>query len=168
MIKLDDLFQSTHPAGGATSSSSFSFFIVIFQSTHPAGGATACFTKLFKPSTNFNPRTPRGVRPGDLCRRAVLSNFNPRTPRGVRPVQQYQIEDLKKISIHAPRGGCDPALTSKVRGSCCISIHAPRGGCDSFQHLVKSAKRYFNPRTPRGVRQGNYLMHGKQRCTRGN
>ena len=34
---------------------------------------------------DFNPRTPRGVRPSSVCwRLPTLKYFNPRTPRGVR------------------------------------------------------------------------------------
>ena len=33
-----------------------------------------------------------------------------------------------------------------------ISIHAPREGCDGFGTGDVSGWRYFNPRTPRGVR----------------
>ena len=78
----------------------------IFQSTHPARGATWCwlfgwrsaYISIhapregcdFQPGINepaaeyFNPRTPRGVRlqPGIRC--FPQFDFNPRTPRGVR------------------------------------------------------------------------------------
>ena len=110
------------------------------------------------PCTHFNPRTPGGVRPGDLDKR----------------VQRYV------ISIHAPRVGCDADIkttarihtefqsthpgwgatidpTDKLRGGIFqsthpgwgatidgphgwenheISIHAPRVGCDLFDARV--------------------------------
>ena len=82
-----------------------------------------------------------------------------------------------RISIHAPREGCDD-LRSGFFGLNTISIHAPREGCDPvfanigeqpilFQstHPARGATRtplsvsnspmHFNPRTPRGVRQGS-------------
>ena len=126
------LFQSTHPARGATfdgfiddtinsisihapreGCDQLSLFIFIlpcvFQSTHPARGATPSLTVFESIEADFNPRTPRGVR---------------------------------------------HLLCAPLPGTWHISIHAPREGCD-----VSGAKRriqailHFNPRTPRGVRQ---------------
>ena len=79
------------------------------------------------------------------------------------------------ISIHAPREGCDPGSlerltapefqsTHPARGATplrppappptWISIHAPREGCDgNAGRRPGFACLYFNPRTPRGVRQ---------------
>ena len=81
-----------------------------------------------------------------------FTNFNPRTPRGVRPSYCCQFQAYQCISIHAPREGCDlvsdgaevlraifqsthPARGATGRGSSRryfpgISIHAPREGCD--------------------------------------
>ena len=56
-----------------------------FQSTHPARGATASSSQRLRQAGDFNPRTPRGVRP---------SRCVPVLPAGT-------------ISIHAPREGCD-------------------------------------------------------------
>ena len=79
-------FQSTHPARGATGYQYFysealqisihapregcdrhtavnSKRINVFQSTHPARGATYCCSQLCQCYYDFNPRTPRGVRP---------------------------------------------------------------------------------------------------------
>ena len=123
-------------------------------------------------------------------------DFNPRTPRGVRPWSACPVEAQGVISIHAPREGCDPGSlerltapefqsTHPARGATplrppappptWISIHAPREGCDEVRKRESRARRisihapregcdgnagrrpgfaclYFNPRTPRGVR----------------
>ena len=128
----DRQFQSTHPARGATvtpyQSRSSS---VIFQSTHPARGATGyIFICWF----------------------------------------------FDEISIHAPREGCDKAVQYWPYSSRLFqSTHPARGATQSpgwtesawtpFQstHPARGATgirlpprysgRYFNPRTPRGVRQ---------------
>ena len=58
---------------------------------------------------------------------------------------------MVKISIHAPRAGCDCRFLfhdKEVR----ISIHAPRAGCDSVAGIPEVSSKYFNPRTPCGVR----------------
>ena len=149
-----EVFQSTHPARGATergralsvavgisihapregcdprmvrSASQLS----LFQSTHPARGATRPPRSGGPGRSDFNPRTPRGVRraaPG--CNSCCSVNFNPRTPRGVRPPRWYN-------PPHRP----------------VISIHAPREGCDDATHHVLCYSNDFNPRTPRGVRR---------------
>ena len=101
---------------------------------------------------NFNPRTPGGVRlllqlrfrrhppfqsthPGwgatmIYCIPAgIPANFNPRTPGGVRPSITISSRDSPRISIHAPRVGCD-LCPNIEKQKALISIHAPRVGCD--------------------------------------
>ena len=125
-------------------------------------------------ATDFNPRTPCGVRrAGQQPQDTGGNDFNPRTPCGVR-----QVDNLVKglgggISIHAPLAGCDVVafLLSSHRS---ISIHAPLAGCDAFQIVsvqnfaisihaplagcdVTGCRNHvrcndFNPRTPCGVR----------------
>ena len=103
--------------------------------------------------TDFNPRTPCGVRPGRTWSKSRLEefqsthpvwgatdharhhrhrpgDFNPRTPCGVRPGASYFDFLTKRISIHAPRVGCD-GTDIAVSYDLTISIHAPRVGCDS-------------------------------------
>ena len=99
-------FQSTHPLRGATWISSRPHARALFQSTHPLRGATAPFLcglggvriSIHAPlagcdrpiplrswwRSNFNPRTPCGVRHGAAIIRGWPMNFNPRTPCGVR------------------------------------------------------------------------------------
>ena len=101
-------------------------------------------------------------------------NFNPRTPRGVRHIPARPVIEPAIISIHAPREGCDWALSGE--GACITpfqSTHPARGATFSnciqlesfvFQstHPARGATwcirqlyhllTYFNPRTPRGVR----------------
>ena len=85
-LSLSRTFQSTHPARGATvSRAAYENTPRRFQSTHPARGATAGLFSAF-----------RGA-----------SDFNPRTPRGVRQDRRWQLADMRRISIHAPREGCD-------------------------------------------------------------
>ena len=55
------------------------------------------------------------------------------------------------ISIHAPLAGCDQDTTFTVDNDQ-ISIHAPLAGCDRAIRRSTSRARYFNPRTPCGVR----------------
>ena len=77
---------------------------------------------------NFNPRTPRGVRPGDVLLIISQSHFNPRTPRGVRPSSLTRPSITNNFNPRTPRG-------VRLENS------------PLYQNRV-----YFNPRTPRGVR----------------
>ena len=101
---------------------------------------------------DFNPRTPCGVRPFARNHPSCLTNnFNPRTPCGVRRSQQPAQEAAKIFqSTHPLRGA------TKFRQSFCppidISIHAPLAGCDAPSAAACSRTRDFNPRTPCGVR----------------
>ena len=103
------------------------------------------------------------------------SNFNPRTPRGVRRSKRPRRLDRSSISIHAPREGCDAARRARLRIRPTFqSTHPARGATEAaplcvgevaqFQstHPARGATStpcatiapgsYFNPRTPRGVR----------------
>ena len=83
--------------------------------------------------SDFNPRTPCGVRPSaQASLMTSWANFNPRTPCGVRLVQGVSERTYTDISIHAPLAGCDSSRPQRWRGT-----------------------RNFNPRTPCGVRQQN-------------
>ena len=153
------LFQSTHPVWGATDYRSPRKFKLGFQSTHPVWGATPSGRHSGHFSGYFNPRTPCGVRrPHRHQTSGTPSYFNPRTPCGVRPVAPLGAGDPGGISIHAPRVGCDILAASSNDSARTISIHAPRVGCDSGCKYCRPSHRYFNPRTPCGVRRENLIL----------
>ena len=102
-------FQSTHPMRGATSlTTSSSVFVVRFQSTHPMRGATTGFVSLsrYRPISIHAPHAGCDIKDGK--RQVYMSDFNPRTPCGVRPGCVVRDVDRCTISIHAPHAGCDP------------------------------------------------------------
>ena len=125
-------FQSTHPVRGATLLYRlFKAYRLPFQSTHPVRGATCTFLFSFDVRCSFQSTHPvRGAT-----------------------VRLDRFHFITKISIHAPRAGCDVLAwfafrwiykfqsTHPVRGATTrvggllrsprgISIHAPRAGCD--------------------------------------
>ncbi len=147
------LFQSTHPARGATSARSAEAGHFKFISIHaPREGCDFCHRHVATLRNDFNPRTPRGVRPRGAKKRQELIRFQSTHPaRGAtRPLLWKR--QMADISIHAPREGCDPPCSS-LPSDGRISIHAPREGCDLKGWEVRDDLRDFNPRTPRGVRQ---------------
>ena len=102
--------------------------------------------------------------------------FNPRFPWGKRLVARPARAHIRKISIHASRGGSDdsPAIdyramhifqstlpvgeaTAQQTKSYLIvdiSIHASRGGSDPRHAESRCQKGNFNPRFPWGKRLG--------------
>ena len=124
--------------------------------------------------SDFNPRTPCGVRP--LCAAFVAgdrefqsthpvwgatrhpplcslfrTHFNPRTPCGVRPDCPAPPQGHTYFN---PRTQCGVRLAGQGGDfrPLGISIHAPRVGCDLPCQKGIIPLWYFNPRTPCGVR----------------
>ncbi len=146
----------------------------VFQSTHPVRGATRSGHMPPSATRHFNPRTPCGVRPDDPTVWILLQPyFNPRTPCGVRPSAPVAARISARISIHAPRAGCDDEPRSRimtprifqsthpVRGATLQGIHATGQALFQSTHPVRGATALpglyplpsnFNPRTPCGVR----------------
>ena len=166
-------FQSTHSLRSATSTGSWYPLNKEFQSTHSLRSATISVAgcvpdirvsihallaecdHLFAGAgggiLGFNPRTPCGVRPGNMPTTSRAMCFNPRTPCGVRPVSgSDQWSAMKFQSTHS--------LRSATRGICllpagqCVSIHALLAECDNQNMRDPQQASSFNPRTPCGVR----------------
>ena len=102
----------------------------VFQSTLPARGATAAQADAIYDAGIFQSTLP--------ARGATESAIIP--------------DDFREISIHTPREGSDeaPAGVDPETG---ISIHTPREGSDAILSAPASARRYFNPHSPRGERR---------------
>ena len=52
----------------------------VFQSTHPVRGATGACRPVCRKDTNFNPRTPHGVRRLSHARDTICTKFQPTHP----------------------------------------------------------------------------------------
>ena len=104
-------------------------------------------------STNFNPRTPHGVR---LLAFVICSipnrRFQSTHPSRGATRRCPHAPRICQISIHAPLTGCDILLLCPTGKYCPISIHAPLTGCDTSVSGKIARILYFNPRTPHGVR----------------
>ena len=102
--------------------------IRVFQSTHPARGATLPLRQATRRLIYFNPRTPRGVR---LARNTVIATpveFQSTHPaRGATGWPPCHVR-CKTISIHAPREGCDQGCLQGIyMGAGFQSTHPARG-----------------------------------------
>ena len=100
----------------------------------------------------FNPRTPCGVRRRHLPRGRKTAYFNPRTPCGVRLMGTTDQGWYRIISIHAPLAGCDLHIGPFTVTIIVFQSTHPLRGATICKVLIVMLYRYFNPRTPCGVR----------------
>ena len=132
----------------------------IFQSTHPARGAT-CAVIVLLSVVAISIHAPR-----EGCDKVVHNKYHNKLRfQSTHPARgatglYIPIEGTYDISIHAPREGCDSVYPDNLNKLIIISIHAPREGCDQGQPVRSLDKADFNPRTPRGVRQRHPLHSG--------
>ena len=126
-------FQSTHPVWGATCTWMSAHTTALISIHAPRVGCDLTHLSLFSGIGDFNPRTPCGVR------RFGCNHCG-------RIIQLFQ-------STHPVWGAT--GLRHSHRPNLKISIHAPRVGCDVFSSCGTTWPCNFNPRTPCGVRPGN-------------
>ena len=124
-------FQFTHPGRGATedfasalvpshvsihapregcdrSIGRINVHRVGFNSRTPGGVRQSADKRQYRSYNSFNSRTPGGVRLNSANSNDNDNNgFNSRTPGGVRLCISTLALSLLKVSIHAPREGCD-------------------------------------------------------------
>ena len=173
-------FQSTHPVWGATRTQETRFArSQNFNPRTPCGvrRVGSCVSALPHPISIHAPRV--GCDFDNPGYPGGGEYFNPRTPCGVRHAGRGSRPGPERFQSTHPVWGATgqylhaarlPALfqsTHPVWGATSfiihnlhinhISIHAPRVGCD-MSHKIKIKKgRYFNPRTPCGVRLDRYI-----------
>ena len=93
----------------------------------------------------------RGATDGRWSSHPVSTDFNPRTPCGVRLCFACAERKTKEFqSTHPLRGATNHQIRLKSRFF--ISIHAPLAGCDRPARRNRQSCAHFNPRTPCGVR----------------
>ena len=114
--------------------------------------------------SNFNPRTPCGVRRERLQHEGGgRRNFNPRTPCGVRPLSRSRRRVILIFQSTHPLRGATPTSSSTIWTGRFQSTHPLRGATRSGGRRVPHLC-HFNPRTPCGVRRhlphlGRRLLH---------
>ena len=122
-------------------SESLEFLGTWFQSTHPVWGATC----------------------GSTFSSTTVACFNPRTPCGVRPCKLDDPDDYKiRVSIHAPRVGCDLNSSVLSRNTRKFQSTHPVWGATSGVAVATCMTLCFNPRTPCGVRPADARHCGQR------
>ena len=145
------IFQSAHPSRGATCRHRHPLTLRLISIRAPLAGCDFVPPYTSRSWPDFNPRTPRGVRPNLHRPYPTSDHFNPRTPRGVRHQRAFVAGLCGNFNPRTPRGVRLKILSGPYPMTV-ISIRAPLAGCDSYPLSSRHPPRYFNPRTPRGVR----------------
>ena len=104
---------------------------MMFQFTHPGRGAT-------------EPNNAMVMR---------AESFNSRTPGGVRRLFGERRKGARRVSIHAPREGCDYRLRGIARRALRFNSRTPGGVRLKLTGQGHQLTDGFNSRTPGGVRR---------------
>ena len=102
--------------------------------------------------TNFNPRTPGGVRPNRPFVTYWVYHFNPRTPGGVRRGNIGNENYSQQFQSTHPGWGATPVGMLRRSRLWNFNPRTPGGVRHDPAQYTVSDKQYFNPRTPGGVR----------------
>ena len=152
-VGVTEIFQSTLPARGATSSRPVHVAEEIFQSTLPARGATLSGRPDLIPSqiSIHTPREGSDRKHGDIGPRQ--NRFQSTLPaRGATWLFTNKYYSVQYFNPHSPRGE-RPELHDEITTSVEISIHTPREGSDLDMPYTGMYNNDFNPHSPRGERQ---------------
>ena len=152
LAAISVLFQSTSPARGTTILfPHLSHFCEI--SIHVPREGDDLSTHELSAKASISIHVPREGDDHLLCKAFVIGgNFNPRPPRGGRPGTHPRCYSAIRISIHVPREGDDVPASRRTLLTQDISIHVPREGDDFPSPWVPRWQCNFNPRPPRGGR----------------
>ena len=123
-----------------------------FQSTQPEWAATTFKSKRRRRRTISIHAARMGCDARLQSRKRAQQSFQSTQPEWAATVVLDAKAAKAYISIHAARMGCDTAGATTAACSTSISIHAARMGCDIFCVKMNIITRYFNPRSPNGLR----------------
>ncbi len=153
-----DVFQSTHPARGATGAHLGRTLRRMISIHAPREGCDpAACPRSHSSSISIHAPREGCDYAGDQERKAHVRFQSTHPARGATRDRFDHGSTPLVISIHAPREGCDYNIGHGLKLDK-ISIHAPREGCDEYARFKAEQWRNFNPRTPRGVRHGDYRI----------
>ena len=123
-------FQSTHPTRGATPKSWATPERSRISIHAPHKGCDSSSAMVLYNLSDFNPRTPQGVRRLDSCVQLFTALFQSTHPTRGATKKDVAWACAYAISIHAPHKGCDIHIYDANGQLFIISIHAPHKGCD--------------------------------------
>ena len=155
-------FQSTHPLRGATRNEDAVVFVLLISIHAPLAGCDVALLGQIAAVVISIHAPLAGCDASQSPRQTRRSNFNPRTPCGVRRGSPSLLSRSAVFQSTHPLRGATSFSLSMLHLTSLISIHAPLAGCDTETVIAFLGRYDFNPRTPCGVRQQKYtknLLH---------
>ena len=156
-------FNPRTPCGVRLKDAVSNAFNAVFQSTHPVRGATTQNAAMMLAQAHFNPRTPCGVRRLTIYFNSLSILFQSTHPvRGAtHRLPSSRAALLEFQSTHPVRGATLRRRAQQLQRTR-ISIHAPRAGCDAFFSTVFFAISSFQSTHPmRGATINEYYFSGR-------
>ena len=144
---MDD-FNPRTPVGCDCFFSSSAAWLDIFQSTHPSGVRPGC-RRLPLRAHGISIHAPQWGATRQIEESARHADISIHAPQWGATYVHCLSTINAVISIHAPQWGATH-LDVAISGVGLISIHAPQWGATRCESCSKSARYYFNPRTPVG------------------
>ena len=130
-------FQSTHPARGATAAAVGINAVCKFQSTHPARGATPFGRELQRWSIFQSTHPARGATLRRRHGRLQDTDFNPRTPRGVRQQTLPKSREFAWLNLLICTRGRRLSIRKQTR-LCSMKLSFMLFGCEPAGEGVSS------------------------------
>ena len=144
-------FQSTLPAGEATTLHDISCIITIISIHASRGGSDINAPSKVFGNWYFNPRFPRGKRPHRLESRLVVDQFQSTLPAGEATCHHHSKGGQGIFQSTLPAGEATGSSVVHPRGVRDFNPRFPRGKRQDISSESPTAE-YFNPRFPRGKR----------------
>ena len=145
-------FQSTLPARGATARLWVQLSARSISIHAPRTGSDRIRAGSMITSTDFNPRSPHGERPGRFVAAIYEFVISIHAPRTGSDNQARAHARKGKISIHAPRTGSDPGNASRASRQKEFQSTLPARGATTTSCTTYRRTLHFNPRSPHGER----------------
>ena len=118
----------------------------------PREGCDGLTIETTKRPTRFNSRTPGGVRRAAPSLTAIPGAFQFTHPGRGATYSSYRFTREEKVSIHAPREGCDPRFMLSDETNIQFQFTHPGRGATGSALSCCPSHSGFNSRTPGGVR----------------
>ena len=149
LLEDNDVFQSTLPVWGATSSLHAGILVSWISIHAPRVGSDRLPQTWHCPTTDFNPRSPCGERlqaPEIIRRTLYISIHAPRVGSDATPTS---IKSIPQTYFN-PRSPCGERLDGhgSIHVKALISIHAPRVGSDGWGIALQGYSQVFQSTLP--------------------
>ena len=141
------VFQSTRPTRGATPAAGRRDLANDVSIHAPHEGRDVVPPMQRQWGNSFNPRAPRGARPGRFGIRVHAVSFQSTRPTRGATLLCRRLAHRAHVSIHAPHEGRD-TVYYRVRAEQCVSIHAPHEGRDAIRRQRRPACAQFQSTRP--------------------